>query len=168
MNLPGASANGSPALEERIEIMTAETENTSSPVGQTVMAPAAARDFVKKAAGAAMERASSVHEGAEKATASVEQKLVESITEFARLTRQAQQAAFEDAEAFLSGVDKLASAKTVGEAMQIYVDYLRGRGDAATLRARAASDYFGKLLANGAKTVQDTVSNVGVFSRKAA
>jgi hypothetical protein len=150
MNLHGAYANGSPALERGIKIMTAETENTSTPVGQTVIAPAAARDFVKKAAGA------------------VEQKLVESITEFARLTRQAQQAAFEDAEAFLSGVDKLASAKTVGEAMQIYVDYLRGRGDAATLRARAASDYFGKLLANGAKTVQDTVSNVGVFSRKAA
>ncbi|HXW20183.1 MAG TPA: phasin family protein [Roseiarcus sp.] len=147
--------------------MTEETENTST-VGQAVIAPAAARDFVKKAAGAAMERATSLHANAENATASVEQKLVESINEVARLVRQSQQAAFEDAEAFLSGVDKLASAKTVGEAMQIYVDYLRGRGDAATFRARAVSDYFSKLMANGAKTVGETVSNVGVFSRKAA
>jgi hypothetical protein len=147
--------------------MTDETETFSSPAGQAVIAPAAARDFVKKAAGAAMERAATFHASADKATTSVEQKLVESVNEVAKLARQAQQAAFEDAEAFLSGVDKLASAKTVGEAMQVYVDYLRGRGDVATFRARAAGDYFGKLLANGAKTVGETVSN-GVFNRKAA
>jgi hypothetical protein len=151
-----------------MEIMTAETENNSTPIEQTVVAPAAAREFVKKAAGAALERATSVHATAEKPTASFEQKLLDSIGEVANLTRQAQQAAYEDAEAFLAGVEKLASAKTVGEAVQIYFEYLRGRGDAATSRARAASDYFGKLLADGAKTMQDNVSKVGAFNRKAA
>jgi phasin len=148
-----------------METMT-DTENTFA--AEPVVTPAAARDFVKKAAEAAKERATSLHVNAEKATASVEQTLVNTVGEVAKLTRQAQQAVYDDAEAFLSGVGNLASAKTVGEAMQIYVDYLRGRGDVAMARTRAAGDYFGKLMADSAKTVQDNVAKAGVFNSKAA
>ena len=143
-----------------------DTQNTFA--SEPVVAPAAARDFVKKAAEAAKERATSLHVNAEKATASVEQTLVNTVGEVAKLTRQAQQAAYDDAEAFLSGLGNLASAKTVGEAVQIYVDYLRGRGDVAMARTRAAGDYFGKILADTSKTVQDNVAKAGVFNGKAA
>jgi phasin len=152
-----------------MEAMT-ETENTFVPaeLNDRAMTPAAARDFVKKAAEAAKEQAMSLHASAEKATSSVEQTLMNSVGEVAKLARQAHQAVYEDAEAFLSGVDKLASAKGVGEVVQIYVDYLRDRGDVAIARTRAASDYVGKLLGDGSKTVQDNIAKVGAFSRKAA
>jgi hypothetical protein len=143
-----------------MEIMT-DIENT-------IASPAAARDFVKKAADAAKERATTFHANAEKATANVEQTMVNAVGEVAKLARQAQQAAYEDAEAFFSGVGKLAAAESVGEAVQVYVDYLRGRSDVATQRARAASDYVGKLLADGAKTVQENVSKARSFTEKAA
>jgi Phasin protein len=147
-----------------------ETANSAAAAEQKlgVISPAAAREFVKKATEAARERATSAHANAESATASVEQALVNSVGEVAKLTRQAQQAAYEDAEAFLAGVDKLASAGCFSEAFQTYVDYLRARGDVAVSRTRASGDYIGKLLTNGAKAVQDNVAKASVFNRKAA
>ena len=144
-----------------------ETENTPF-VQEEIVAPAAAREFVKKANEAAKDRATTLHANVEKATTTVEHTLVKTVGEVARLTRQAQQAVYEDAEAFFSGVDKLSSAKSLGEAFQIYVDYMRGRGDAAMARARAANDYVGKLVADGAKSVQSNVAEISAFGRKAA
>jgi hypothetical protein len=88
--------------------------------------------------------------------------------EVAKLSRQAQQAAYEDAEAFLSGVNKLASANGIGEAVQIHVEYVRAGSDTAISRARTTSDYVGKILADGAKSLQANISKAGVFTRKAA
>jgi len=127
----------------------------------------AARKFVKKAADAAMERTTNLHTDIKKATASFEQSLIDSVGEVADLTRQAQHAAYEDAEAFLHGVDKLASANCVGEAVQIYVDYVRASGDVAVRRARVAGDYVAKMWADGAKTMQDNIAKVGVFGKAA-
>ncbi len=147
-----------------------ETEKSFSTAEQKppLIAPATPRDFVRKAADAAKERATSLHASVETATANVEQALMNAVGEGAKWTRRTQQAAHEDAEAFLFGVDQLASAKSVGAAVQIYIDYMRGRGDITISRTRAASDYLGKLLVDGAKTLQDNVATTGVFSRKAA
>ena len=129
--------------------------------------PAAARDFVKKAAVTAKERATTFHAGADKATTAVEQTLVTAVGEVAKLTRQAQQAGYEDAQAFFSGVDQLASAKCVGEAVQIYVDYMRNRSDVAMARARTARDLFSKLVASGANTGQEMIANGGWLNEAA-
>jgi hypothetical protein len=139
-----------------METMT-DTENAFA-AAQYEPIPAAARDFVKKAAAAAKERATTFHAGADKATNSVEQTLVAAVGEVAKLTRQAQKGAYEDAQAFFSGVDQLASAKCVGEAIQIYVDYMRNRSDVAMARARTARDLFSKLVASGANTRQKTIA----------
>ena len=144
-----------------------ETENTTFAQDE-IVAPAAARDFVKKAAEAAKDRATTLHANVEKATTTVEQTLANTVGEVAKLTRQVHQAAYEDAEAFFAGVDKLASAKSLSEAAQIYVDYMRSRGEVALARARAVNEYAGKLLAGGAKSVQDTVAEVSAVGRKAA
>ena len=144
-----------------------ETESTTV-ARDDIVAPAAAREFVKKAAEAAKDRATTLHANVEKATTTVEQRGVNTGGEVAKRTRQAQQAAYEDAEAFFAGVDKLASAKSLSEAFQIYVDYMRGRSDAAMARARAVNEYVGKVLADGAKSVQDNVAEVSAFVRTAA
>jgi phasin len=144
-----------------------ETENTTVAQAE-IVTPVAARDFVKKAVEAAKDRATTLHANVENVTTTVEQTMANTVGEVAKVTRQAHQAAYEDAEAFFTGVDKLASAKSLGEAVQIYVDYVRGRGDAAMTRARAVNDYVGKLLADGARSVQDNVAEVRAFGRKAA
>jgi hypothetical protein len=142
-----------------------EIENTMQDV---IVTPAAAREFVKKAAESAKDRATTLHANVEKATTTIEQRLISTVGEVAKLTRQAHQAAYEDAEAFFGGVDKLASAESLGEVFQIYVDYVRSRSDVVMARARAVNDYFGKVLADGAKSVQDNVAEVSAFGRKAA
>jgi hypothetical protein len=148
-----------------METMT-DTENAFA-AAQYEQIPAAARDFVKKAAATANERATTFHTGADKATAAVEQTVVTAVGAVAKLTRQAQQAAYEDAQAFFSGVDQLASAKCVGEAVQIYVDYMRNRSDVTMARARTARDLFGKVVASGANTRQKTIANGDPFKEAA-
>jgi len=143
-----------------------DTENAFA-AAQNKLIPAAARDFVKKAAGAAKERATTFHAGPEKATTTVEQTLVTAVGEVAKLTRQAQQAAYEDVQALFSGVNQLASAKCASEAVRIYLDYVRNRSDVAIARASTASDLVGKLVISGAKTVQQTMANYGLFNNAA-
>jgi phasin len=122
---------------------------------QTMEVPEAARDFVKRAATNAKERAADVYAGSEKVTSAIETAAADSVSEAAKISRNIQQAVYEDAEAFFAGLDKLASAKTVTEAVQIQSDLARSRGEAFIARAKSSTEYLGKLVANGAKTAQD-------------
>ena len=127
---------------------------------QNMEVPEAAREFVKKTAGTAKERAADLYAGSEKATDAIETAVAGSVTEAAKISRNIQQAIYQDAEAFFAGVDKLASAKSITEAVQIQSDLLRARGEVFVSRAKASSEYLGKLVADGAKTAQDNFSKV--------
>src|SRR5258707_12027776 len=70
---------------------------------QNMDVPTGARDFVKKAAGTAKDRATEIHTGSEKVTAAIETALAGSVTEVAKISRNIQQAIYEDAQAFLAG-----------------------------------------------------------------
>src|ERR1700747_2862719 len=117
--------------------------------------PEAAREFVKKQAETAKERAADLHAGSEKVTAAIETAVSGSVTEAAKISRNIQQAMYQDAEAFFAGIDKLASAKSINEAVQIQSDLARARGEVFISRAKSTAEYVGKLVANGAKTAQD-------------
>ena len=127
---------------------------------QTMEVPEAARDFVKRAATNAKERAADVYAGSEKVTAAIETAVADSVSEAAKISRNIQQAVYEDAEAFFAGLDKLASAKSINEAVQIQSDLARARGEAFIARAKSSTEYLGKLVANGAKTAQDNFAKV--------
>ncbi|OQW55612.1 MAG: phasin [Proteobacteria bacterium SG_bin9] len=136
---------------------------------QTMEVPEAARDFVKRAAGTAKERAADVHAGAEKLTASVETAVAGSVTESAKISRTIQQAIYQDVEAFFNGIDKLASAKSLSEAFQIQNDLVRAQSEVVIGRAKATTEYFGKALTDGAKNAQENLSKVAAYAtRKAA
>lgn len=136
---------------------------------QTMEVPEAARDFVKRAAGTAKDRAADVHAGAEKLTASVETAVAGSVTESAKISRTIQQAIYQDVEAFFNGIDKLASAKSLSEAFQIQNDLVRAQSEVVIGRAKATTEYFGKALTDGAKNAQENLSKVAAFAtRKAA
>jgi phasin len=127
---------------------------------QNMEVPEAAREFVKKQAETAKERAADLHAGSEKVTAAIETAVAGSVTEAAKISRNIQHAIYQDAEAFFAGIDKLASAKSLTEAVQIQSDMVRARGEAFVSRAKATTEYFGKLVTEGAKTAQDNFSKV--------
>lgn len=125
-----------------------------------VEVPEAARDFVKKAAGTAKDRAADIHTGSEKVTSVIENAVAGSVSESAKISRNIQQAVYEDAQALFAGIDKLASAKSLSEAAQIQSDLVRARGELFVSRAKATTEYLGKLVADSAKTAQDNFSKV--------
>lgn len=130
--------------------------------------PEAARDFVKRAANEATERAAGLHSGAEKLTATIETAVNEQVAETAKISRNIQQALLEDAQAFFGGLEKLAAATSVSEAFQVQSDLVRARTDVAVARARATADYLGERFASGAKTAQENISKVVSLNAKAA
>src|SRR5436190_24099100 len=127
---------------------------------QNLDVPEAARDFVKKTAGTAKERAADLHAGSEKVTAAIETAVADSVSEAAKISRNIQQAIYQDAEAFFSGIDRLASAKSLDEAVQIQSEMLRTHGEVLASRAKLSTEYFGKLFADGAKTAQEGLSKI--------
>ena len=127
---------------------------------QNMEVPEAAREFVKKQAETAKVRAADLHAGSEKVTAAIETAVAGSVTEAAKISRNIQQALYQDAEAFFAGIDKLASATSLNEAVQIQSDMVRARGEVFVSRAKATTEYLGKLVADGAKTAQDDLSKV--------
>ena len=127
---------------------------------QNMEVPEAAREFVKKTAGTAKERAADFHAGSEKVTAAIETAVAGSVTEAAKISRNIQDALYQDAEAFFAGIDKLASAKSISEAVQIQSELARARGEVFINRAKSTTEYFGKLVANGAKNAQDNFAKV--------
>ena len=127
---------------------------------QNLEVPEAAREFVKKQAETAKERAADFYAGSEKATEVLESAVTGSVSEVAKITRNIQQAFHQDAEAFFAGVDKLASAKSINEAVQIQSDLLRAHGETIVARAKASTEYLGKLATDGAKTAQENLTKV--------
>lgn len=127
---------------------------------QNMEVPEAAREFVKRSANSAKERAADVYAGSEHVTAAIETAVTDSVSEAAKISRNIQEALYQDAEAFFTGIDKLASAKSINEAVQIQSDLARARGEALISRAKSTTEYFGKLVANGAKTAQENFAKV--------
>ena len=125
---------------------------------QNLEVPEAAREFVKRTTSTAKERAADAYAGSEKVTAALETAVTDSVTEAAKISRNIQEAIYQDTTAFLAGIDQLASAKSFNEAVQIQSDLARARGEVFVSRAKSTSEYLGKLVANGAKTVQDNLA----------
>lgn len=134
---------------------------------QNMEVPEAAREFVKKAAGTAKDRAAEIHTGSEKVTSAIETAVAGSVSETAKISRNIQQAVYDDAQALFAGIDKLASAKSLNEAVTIQGDLLRAQGEVVMARAKATTEYFGKLIADGAKTAQDNFSKVASYTKSA-
>src|SRR5262245_56680781 len=70
--------------------------------------PEAAREFVKRNAEAAKDRSSDLHAGANKVTGAIEEALVGAVNGLADLNRKIIDAAYQDADATLAAVGKLA------------------------------------------------------------
>lgn len=122
---------------------------------QTMEMPESARELFKKATSTAKERVNDAFAGSEKVTAAIETAVAGGVSEATKLGRTLHQTMQEDTEAFFEGLDKLASAKTFSEAVQIQSELARERGEALISRTKSGTEYLGKLVAEGTKTLQD-------------
>src|SRR5260370_14737261 len=86
---------------------------------QNLEVPEAAREFVKKTANTAKDRAADLHAGSEKVTAAIETAVADSVSEAAKISRNIQQALYQDAQAFFARTDKLASPTSLTAPDQI-------------------------------------------------
>src|SRR5436305_14373257 len=84
---------------------------------QNMEVPEAARDFVKKQSETAKVRAADIHAGSEKVTAAIETAVAGSVSEAAKISRNIQDAIYQDTQAFFAGIDKLVSATSLNEAV---------------------------------------------------
>jgi phasin len=125
---------------------------------QNLEVPEATRDFVKRAAGTAKDKAAEFHAGSEKVTSAIEEAVANSVSEAGKISRNIQQAILHDTQAFFAGIDKIASAKSINEAVQIQSDLVRSHGEVLVSRAKSTTEYLGKLVADSAKSTQDSLS----------
>jgi phasin len=127
---------------------------------QDLDVPETAREWVKTTANTAKARAADAYAGSEKVTDAIEAAVADSVTEVAKISRNIQQAIYQDAQAFFAGIDELASAKSLNEAVEIQSDLARACGEVFVSRAKSTTEYLGKLVANGAKTAKDNLAKV--------
>src|SRR6478609_8945169 len=120
----------------------------------------AARELVKKTANTAKDRAADLHAGSEKVTAAIETAVADSVSEVAKISRNIRHAMYQDAEALFAGIDRLASARSFNEAIQIQSDMVRAQGELLMSRAKATADYLAKSVADSAKTAQDNFCKI--------
>jgi phasin len=135
---------------------------------QTMEVPEATRDFVKRAASTAKEKVGDIYANSEKVTAALETAVTNSVGEAAKISRNIQTALYQDVESFFAGIDKLASAKSLNEAVQIQTDLVRSHGEVLAARAKSSTEYLGKLVTEGARTAQENISKVSTYATKTA
>jgi len=134
---------------------------------QTLEVPEATRDFVKRAAGTASDKAAEIHAGSEKVTSAIETAVSNSVSEASKISRNFQDAIYQDVASFFAGIDKLASAKSLNEAVQIQSDLVRAHGEVLVSRAKSSTEYLGNLVADGARTAQENLAKATSYAKSA-
>jgi hypothetical protein len=129
-------------------IAAMEREMTADP---NVEVPEAAREFVKRTASAAKERAADTRVSVEQVTAAIENAAAGSVNATARIGRAIQNAVYEEVDALLDGIEHLAGAKSFGEAFHMQSDYFHGRVAATAERGWAIVNYVSELVLEAAR-----------------
>lgn len=155
------------AFQQNVEKAFPPVVDAVKSVTGKLQVPEAARDFVKRSAEMATDRAADVHAGTVKATDAIESAASKAVSGFARLSRDVQSAAYDDAKAYLASVSKIASATSFGEAVQHHVDYLRDRADVNMGRAKSAFEFVSVSMADGAKKAQESISKAATYTKAA-
>jgi phasin len=156
--------------QDAMSTMTNSVKQAFAPMTdalKNIDVPEAARDFVKRAASTAKDRVSQIHTGSEKVTSAIETAATDSVGEIAKIARNVQQAMVHDAEAYFSGIEKLASAKSLSEAAQIQTEMVKSAGEVFVARAKSTTEYLSKMIADSAKTAQDNLSKAASYAKSA-
>lgn len=130
--------------------------------------PAAARDFVKRTASTAQERAETVHETAANLTNGAEKLATRFVGGYANFARGLLDMTLANVQHTLVTVEKLAGVKSINEAVQVQADFVRDNARANFERVRDAADTVKSVVTEGAKTAQAEIAKIYSFDKKAA
>ena len=147
---------------------TAEAVKTEEVVAGTSKITESAREFVKRSAATAKERADSVHEGSLALNTNVEKALTGLVSGYASFLGNLADAAHANVEHALVTVEKVAAADSVSEAMKIQADFVRENTNANYERVRDAANASREMLVDGAASVRENLANVWPYGKKAA
>lgn len=128
--------------------------------------PAAARDFVKRTAATAQERAETMHDGLATATTKAESLATAFIGGYASFARGLVNASLANVQHALTTVEKVAGAASLNEAVQIQADYVRESARANFERVKDAAEIARTTVVDGARTLQSEMADL--YTRKAA
>ena len=129
--------------------------------------PESAREFVKRGAATAKQRAAAMHDGANKVAGVIEGTIVDAVTGVADINRKLIDTAHDDTAAALASIDKLAAAKSLAEAYQLTVDYWRERGEIGMGRAKNVAAFVSAKVYDGVKAVEDAGARITPAWRQA-
>jgi hypothetical protein len=129
--------------------------------------PESAREFVKRGAATAKQRAAAMHDGANNVAGVIESAIVDAVTGVADINRKLIATAQDDTEAALAAIDKLAAAKSLAQAYQLTVDYWRERGEIGMGRAKIVAAFVSAKVYDGVKAVEDGAARIAPISRQA-
>ncbi len=127
-----------------------------------------AREFVKRTASSAKERAETIHEGSLKLNANMEQAMTGIVSGYASFLSNIADATHANVEHALVTVEKVAAAGSVSEALKIQADFVRENTTANFERVRDAANGSREMLAEGAATIRENAANAWPYGKKAA
>ena len=119
-----------------------------------------AREFVQRSTATAKERAAALYDGANKTTDVIEGAIVDVVNRVGEVNRKLMTTAYEDAQAALAAIDKLATAKSAAEAYQVQADYWRERGEVGLTRAKEVAAFLNTKLYDGIKAVETGAAKI--------
>lgn len=114
-----------------------------------------AREFVRRTAGSAQERAETAFETSKTYNSQLEDSLKRAAAGYANILGGIAGAAFANVNHTLAAVEKMADAKSVSDAMKIQSDYVREHSAQNMEHARSAYDYVRDVASDNMTSVRD-------------
>ena len=127
-----------------------------------------AREFVKRSAATAKERSDNLYEGSEKLNSGIEKALTRAVTGYVGFLGNIAEATHANVNHALTTAEKLAAAKSLSEAAQIQVDFVRENASANIERVRSAVNTTREVVMEGTETLRENASKVWPYGNKAA
>ncbi len=129
---------------------------------------ASTREFVKRSAATAKERAENLHEGTEKFNSSLENGMTRFVGGYVSVLGGIAEATFANVDHALTTVEKLAGAQSVSEAVRIQSDYVRESTTNNMNRARDAANIAREMVVENTSSMRDQFAKAWPYGQKAA
>jgi hypothetical protein len=114
-----------------------------------------AREMVLRSTATVKDRAEDLHETNKKYNAQLENVLTRAAGGYVNILGSIADAAYSNLNHTISAVEKLAASKSVSEAMQVQVEYVREHTAANVEHIRSAATYARDVVADGTETLRD-------------
>lgn len=126
------------------------------------------REYVQRTAASVKERSDSAYEGVSKFNNGLEKTLSRAVVGYVGILGEIAEAAHANVNHALATVEKVSQAKTLSEAAQIQVDFVRENTTANYDRARTAFDATRDVVTEGYKSIREGAADMMPAAKKAA